>query len=192
MKKAWCAVLLALALLLAGCGHQPDRHPEWDESWTRFGDLAAVEAPEDFELGEYNDALSVNGIWYAVWNCGAEPTPFTNAEGEEAEVYDAQIFLVLKECGSEDEAKANVADWVDREARSYETGDSQEITAAGQLFSGRPLLSSSAENPYSRGASAFAVRGETAISAELLCIESFQGDPTAILERFLNGFHYGE
>ena len=192
MKKGICVYLVVLALLLAGCGQQADRHPEWDENWTRFGDLIAIEAPEDFEPGEYNDALSVNGIWYAVWNSGSDPKMITNVEGEEAAVYDAQIYLVLKECGSESEAKANVADWIDREAQSYETGDSREIEAAGQLFSCRSLLSACADNPYAFGASAFAVRGNLAISAELLCAEGFEGDPTAVLEQFLSGIHYGE
>ncbi len=192
MKKAFCAMLLVLALLLAGCGRQADRHPEWKEEWTRLGDLMAIEAPENFEPGEYNDALSMNGIWYAVWNCGSDPEMITNAEEEEVPVYDAQIYLVLKECRSESEAKANVEDWIGREAQSYETGDSREIEAAGQLFSCRPLLSAGGDNPYAFGASAFAVRGNLAISAELLCAEDFEDDPTVILEQFLSGIHYGE
>lgn len=192
MKKAICVFLLLFALLLSGCG-QKDLHPEWEDTgWTRFGDLLAAETPENFYLGEYNDALSVNGIWNAVWNCGQEPEMITNDRGEEAAVYDAQIYLVLKECSSEDEAQADMADWIGREAQSYETGESREIEAAGQRWSCRVLLSAGAENPYSRGASAFAVRGKTALCAELLCGEGFEGDPEAILEQFLIGFHYGE
>ena len=193
MKKALCLGLFALFLLLSGCGKQPeDRHPEWDEDWTRFDDLMAIEAPENFRPGEMNDALAVNAIWYAVWNGGTEPRMFTNAEGQEASVYDAQIFLVLKGFDSEEEAKANLADWIEREAQSYETGEFRSISAAGQVFSVRPLLRAKAENPYARGAAAFAVRGKLALSAELLCAEGFKGDPDEILAQFLNGIHYGE
>lgn len=184
-------IILALALLLAGCGQQADKHPEWDENWTRFEELLAVETPVGWILAEYNPTLSMGGIWYATWANGAERM-ITNAEGEEAAVYDAQIFLVLKECGSEAEAKANVDDWIRREAQSYETGDSSEIEVAGQSFSCRRLLSSLSDNPYSFGASAFAARGELAVSAEILCAEGFDGDPQSILERFLSGVHYGE
>lgn len=189
MKKVWL-LLAALALLLTGCGRQ-DKHPEWPEDWTRFGELMAVEAPENFAPGEFNDALSVNGIWYATWICG-EPRTVQTAESEEATAYDAQIYLLIMECGSEDEAKASITDWIARESQNYEAGDSYGFSAAGQHFSGLPLLAGSADNPYSRGAAAFAVRGDLAISAELLCADSFSGDAQAILERFLSGIHYGE
>lgn len=189
MKKIWL-LLAALALLLTGCGRQ-DRHPEWEEEWTRFGDLTAVEAPENFAPGEYNDALSLNGIWYATWICG-EPRSVQTAGDEDATAYGAQIYLLVRECGSEDEAKASISDWIERESQSYETGDGYELSAAGQRFSCLPLLSASAENPYSHGAAAFAVRGELAVSAELLCAEGFDGEAQTILEQFLNGIHYGE
>ena len=192
MKKVILLALIVLALPLSGCGRQEDKHPEWPEDWTRFDDLMAIESPEDFCLGEYNDALAVNAIWYAVWNCGTDPQTITNAEGQEAAVYDAQIFLVLKGFGSEEDAKTSVDDWIEREAESYEVGELRALSSAGQSFSARPLLAAKAENPYSHGASAFAVRGKLAISAELLCAEGFEGDPEAILEQFLNGFHYGE
>ena len=192
MKRAICVFLLLFALLLTGCGQREDGHPEWPEDWTRFEDLLAIEAPEGFRPGEYNDALAANAIWYAVWNCGTQPRTITNAEGEEAAVYDAQIFLVLKGFGSEEEASAGLDDWIAREAQSYEVGQLRELSAAGQSYSVRTLLSANAENPYSHGASAFAVRGKLALSAELLCAEGFQGDADAILAQFLNGFHYGE
>lgn len=193
MKKTICMCLLGLALLLSGCGGQrEDRHPEWRQDWTRFEDLMAIESPEGFRLGEYNDALAVNAIWYAVWNCGEEPRMIKNDQDEEAAVYDAQIFLVLKGFGSEEEARAELDDWIEREAQSYEVGEFRELTAAGQRFSTRPLLRAKAENPYQRGAAAFTARGKLAVSAELLCAEGFEGDPEATLERFLSGFHYGE
>ena len=190
MKRKFFLIILCL-LLLTACGQKKEAevHPEWDEGWTRFGDHLAVEAPEGFALGEYNDALSPNGIWYAVWNCGQE-RKIKNAAGEDASAYDAQIYLVLKEAKSQAEAQANVVDWLDREAQSYEVGDSHEITAAGQSFSCRQLLSAGADNPYSFGASAFGTRDDLAISAELLCGEGFAEDLEAVLESFLQGFHY--
>ena len=191
MKRKVFLIILCLLLLLTACGQkkEAEAHPEWDEGWTRFGDHLAVEAPEGFALGEYNDALSPNGIWYAVWNCGQE-RKIKNAAGEDASAYDAQIYLVLKEGKSQAEAQANLADWLDREAQSYEVGDSHETAAAGQSFSCRLLLAPKADNPYSFGASAFGTRDGLAISVELLCSEGFAGDPETVLEGFLKGFHY--
>lgn len=190
MKRIWF-FLIAAALLLTGCGQQADRHPEWDEGWTRFENLLAAETPDGWILSEYNPTLSMGGIWYATWAEGEERM-VTNAEGEEAAVYDAQIYLVVKECGSEDEAKANTADWLDREAQSYQAGEPFERSVGGQSYSMLTLNTADEANPYSHGAAAFAVRGDLAVSAEILCREGFEGDAQAILERFLNGIHYGD
>lgn len=189
MKRFWIFLLLA-ALLLTGCAQQ-DAHPEWDEDWTRFDGLLAVQTPDGFYLREYNDTLSLGGIWYATWACGEERT-VTNSEGDEASAYDAQIYLLAAECESEQAAARSIADWISRETESYETEEAAELTAAGQRFQRLCLLSGSAENPYTHGAAAFAARGKIALSAELLCAEGFDCDAQAILEAFLSGIHYGE
>ena len=191
MKKRFlCLSLLAALLMLAACGHQ-DRHPEWGDELTRFGDLLAAETPEGFTLEEYNDALSVNGIWYAAWSCG-EAYTVPAAEGEEATAYEAQIYLILREFRSEDDAKTNVSSWIEREGQHYEAGELQSLTAQGQAFQVLPLLSAGPDNPYSHCAAAFAVRGDLAFSVEVLCVEGFDGDAQEILALFLNSIHYGE
>lgn len=191
MKRIWILALLG-ALLLTGCGRAAeDPHPDWDGSWTRIGEHIGVEPLEGFELNEYNDAMSIYGIFYSTWTSG-EARETTNAEGESASVYDAQIYLLLEECGSTEDAENDIGAWTAREKQSYETGEAQEIDVAGQNFRLLPLLSGSADNPYIRGAAAFAARGELAVSVEFLCSEDFVGDPQVLLEQFLSGFHYAE
>ena len=190
MKKAWI-ILAALALLLCGCGQQKDSHPEWDEDWTRFENLLAAETLDGWILYEYNPTLSMGGIWYATWATGEERM-LTNADGEEAAAYDAQIYLLVKECGSEDEAAQNIADWLDREAQSYESGESFERSVGGQSYTFLPLNEANADNPYSHGAAAFGLRGNLAISVEVLCVDGFVDDPQSLLEQFLSGIHYGK
>lgn len=190
MKRIWFFALLA-ALLLTGCGQQRDKHPEWPEEWMRAGDHLAAETPEGFVLSEYNDAFAPNGIWYVTWVCGAE-RDVSNAEGEEAVAYEAQLYLLLQECRSAADAEKAVESWIARESTTYETAQAADADVNSQRFARLELLSGSAENPYSHGAAAFGVRGSSAISVELLCAEGFEGEPQELLEQFLSGLHYGD
>lgn len=190
MKKLWI-ILIVLALVLTGCARGTDRHPEWDGAWTRFGDILAVESPEGFALDEFNDTLSVGGIWYGTWTRGDGRT-VTGADGEEATAYDVQIYLVLKESKRQAEAEADVADWLAREGENYEAGAVDQRAVDGQSYRLLPLLSPLRDNPYARGMAAFAIRDSLAVSVEVLCGADFQGDEAAILEEFLNGIHFGQ
>lgn len=186
-------LLLLLAALLTGCTASPaaKAHPDWDETWFAVGDLLAVEPMQPFLLGESNDVLSPSGLYYATWVYG-EGREIVNSTGRDATVYDAQIYLLVKECKSGERAEQETLDWTEREAASYETGALSEQTVGDQCYRVLPLLESREGNPYSHGAAAFAVRGELAISIELLCSDTYDGDAQEILTGFLTGFHYGE
>lgn len=186
-------VLLLMAVLaLAGCsGAAGQPHPEWDESWVRVGENIGVEPVEGFSLSESNDALSLSSLYYAAWACG-DGQEFVNADGEKATVYDAQIYLLLKECGSTEAAAQDVEAWIALEKQSYEAGEAEKRAFGEQEFDVLPLLSGKEGNPYGYGAAAFAVQGENAISVELVCTDRFAGDPDAVLTQFLTGFHYSE
>lgn len=189
MKRIWIFALLA-ALALAGCaGPAEDPRPDWDESWARIGEYVGIEPLEGFTLDESNDVLSISGLYYAAWTSG-EGRDFVNDAGEEALVYDAQIYVLLEECRDPEAARDAVDSWTAREKQSYSTGEPGSGSYGSQEFEILPLLSGREGNPYPRGAAAFAVRDEWAISVELVCADAFEGDPQALLERFLSGFHY--
>ena len=42
------------------------------------------------------------------------------------------------------------------------------------------------------GAAALAVRGNYAMSVELMCRDAFEGDPRELLAGFLSGIHYND
>ena len=189
MKRILALVLLA-ALLLSGCS-AAEGNPEWDESWIPLGEAAAIEPMEGFSLYETNDTLSPYGLYYATWACGEE-RDYVNQEGENAKIFDAQIYVLLEQCGDGEEAAREVESWIDREKQTYTCGEEKNETFAGQEFRLLPLLSGKEGNPYSFGIGAFARRGECAVSVELVCSERFAEDPEAVLARFLNGFHYSE
>lgn len=191
MRRIFTLLLLA-ALALTGCSGAPSQfHPEWDESWVRIGEAIGVEPVEGFSLNESNDLLSLSGLYYATWTCG-DGQELVNADGENATVYDAQIYVLLEECRSAEDAAQEVEAWIAREKQSYVSGETEKRTIGAQEFSVLPLLSGKGGNPYSYGIAAFAARGENAISVELVCSDRFAGDPQTVLTQFVTGFHYSE
>lgn len=192
MRRIWiCALLAALALLaLAGCeGSGGKGDPDWDEDWVQLAGYVGIEPVDGFTLDESNDTLSVSGLYYAAWTSG-EGQAFSNAEGKEATVYDAQIYVLLEECRSAEAAGKAVGEWTAREEETYEVGETETKTFGTQDFALLPLLSGSEDNPYTHGTAAFAVRDKWALSVELMCTDNFTGDSRALLEDFLTGFHY--
>lgn len=191
MKRIWIFALL-MVLALTGCsGAGKELPPGWDESWVRVADYVGVEPLDGFTLNESNDLLSVSGLYYATWTAG-EGQDFVNADGDEATVYDAQIYVLLEECRSAEAAKNAVGTWIAREKLSYETGETYEKSFNTQDFEILPLISGGESNPYTHGTAAFAVRDEWGISVELVCSDGFAGDSQEILEQFLAGLHYSE
>ena len=187
MRKRLAIWLFALLLLLGCAAPEAREHPDWDEEWFRFGDQLAAETPDGFMLNESNDVLSIAGLYYATWTAG-KGEAITNAQGRDAVLYGAQIYVLLKECESAEAVAADIADWMHREAVAYETRES-DVTAAGRAFTVLELTKAQGENPYHHGAAAFGMIGSNAVSVELLCREAWHGDPAATLTAFLNGLH---
>ena len=185
--------ITVLCVLLAGCAPSGPTNEElgWDEDWARVGTLLGVEPMDGFSLSENKDVMGIYGLYYATWTAG-EARDYTNADGDEAQVYDVQIYVLLQRSGSVDEAQTAVEDWMARERETYEAGETLTETYAGQKFDLIPLLQVGEDNPYTHGAAAFGVRGDWAISVELLCQDSFEDDVQACLTKFLSGFHYSD
>lgn len=191
MRRIGILALLA-ALLLAGCSEPAAQsHPEWDESWFRLGEDIGIEPLEGFSLNESNDTLSLSGLYYATWTCG-DGRDYVNADGEDATVYDAQIYVLLQECGDGETAAQEVKEWIAHEEQSYTCGETSTEVFGTQEFKILPLLFGTEGNPYGSGVAAFAVRENLAISVELVCSDQFTDDPQPVLTQFLAGFHYSE
>ena len=193
MKRVISLALLAV-LLLTGCA-APSRPTNeelgWDEDWAQVSALLGVEPMTGFDLNENIDAMGIYGLYYATWTAG-EARDYTNAEGDKSQLYDAQIYVLLQQGKNEDEARTALEDWISRERETYEAGETRTETYAGQAFDLFPLLHAGEDNPYTHGAAAFAARNGWAISVELLCQDSFEGDAQTCLTEFLSGFHYND
>lgn len=195
MKK-WMVPLMAAALCLnlTGCGTvlPPEKAADgmdWDESWITVGGIVGVDTPDGMDHRENNDALAANGMYYATWSIG-EGAPYTNEDGEEAQVYDAQVYLLLGGYRSAEEARNTLAQWKEMAELQYGIEQAAEASRNGQDFTIITYSFDSKTNPYARGASAFGVYRNYAISVELACQEDYDGDAAQLLTRFLDNCHY--
>lgn len=186
-KGILAVFLAALCLLLCACRDRPDAHPEWGDAF-RMGEWLAVSSvPEGFTFSESSDVLSPVGLCYATWIKGEE-RDVKNESGVDAKAYDAQIYLLVKECRSAESAQAELENWIEREKSAYTTGEEQAAERAGQAYTLLTLVSGRETNAYKSGGAAFGRRGELAIVVEIVCIERAGIDALAVLSGFLDGF----
>lgn len=194
--KRWkyaAALLMTGLLMLSGCGQYPEQAADgtpWDPNWTMLGSVLGAEEPENgFSLLDNYSVLTGEDIYYAAWAAG-EPTDYTNEDGEDVQVYDAQIYLLAAGYADEAQAQQNQEEWIARQQETYTVTDSWSETRNGQEYTLLAYECGSETNPYHRGVSAFTVYGTYAVSAELACRESFTGQEREILLQFLDGCHY--
>lgn len=190
MKLRIFTLILALSLLLAGCGSETPQ-TDWDESWTVIAPFLASEGTEDFIFGESADTLGLGGVYYATWTNG-DKRDFTNAAGESTVIFNSQIYVVAQECRSEEEAQQSIAAWKAREKQNYQVSEEFAITLNNRDYTVLTMISGSEGNPYGFGAAAFTVSGTNAICVELVCSDTFTGSPQAVLEEFIDGLHFSE
>lgn len=192
MRK-FALVLMALCLCLSGCGQpipvQAADGADWSENWVTVGNVVGVDTPEGMAPQGNNDALAANGMYYAIWSMGASE-PYTNEDGDEVDLYDAQIHLLLAGYNAVEKAEENAEEWRSMANDRYVVEQTKSLTCNGQEFTVLTYTFDSKTNPYARGASAFGVYRNYAISVELSCREGFTGDPLEVLTDFLEHCHY--
>lgn len=186
-------LLMAGLLGLSGCSRYPDQAADgtpWDPKWTMLGSVLGAEEPGNgFSLLDNYSVLTGEDIYYAAWVAG-EPTDYTNEDGENVEVYDAQLYLLAAGCADETHARQNQEEWISRQQETYTVTETWNETRNGQDYTLLAYACGSETNPYDRGVSAFTVYGTYAISAELACQQDFTGQEREILLQFLDGCHY--
>ncbi|MDE7243538.1 MAG: hypothetical protein K2O18_06120 [Oscillospiraceae bacterium] len=194
MKKLAALLLTgAMGLCLAGCGQNipvaAADGAEWDDNWVTVGGIVGVETPAGLDSRENNDTLGANGMYYATWSSG-EAEPYVNEDGKDTDLYDAQVYLLLAGSKSAGGAEESAAEWVEMASERYNIGTTSAETYNGQEFTVITYTFSSETNPYTYGASAFGVYRNYAVSAEVSCRESYDGDAKTVLAGFLENCHY--
>lgn len=193
MKKKLLAVIMcAVVLYLTGCGANPptetvDGTP-WSEDWLTLGNVLGVG-----ELGHgltYQIDLAAKKMHYASWSIG-EARSYTTAEGIETELYDAQLVLLLERTRTAKSAREKADEWLEMAEEVYTVVDIAQETYNGKEFTVVTYTFPPSDiNPFTRGISAFTVCGTCAVSAELSCQDTFEGDAGEILADVLAQCHY--
>ena len=159
----------------------------WDDDWIMVGLKIGAEAPgAGFTL---RDVKGAKKMTFTAWSAG-EAQSHTNAQGEESDVYDAQLVVLVVEAGTAEAAQASVDEWLSLAGDAYTVDGTAQQVLGGQEFTVLTYGFSSENSAYARGASAFAVYGGCAISAEFACQDSYEGDPMEVLAGFLKNCHY--
>lgn len=193
MKKRLLAIMIcAASLYLAGCAARiPTKAVDgtpWSADWITLGNVLGVEKPgHDLTL---QDDKAAKKMYYASWSIG-ESTPYTNGDGYETELYDAQLIFLVKDSNKVESAQANLDEWLDMADDVYTVTDTARQTYNGQEFTVLTYtFPSGGVNPFTHGMSAFTVYGTCAISVEFSCQDTFEGDAREILEDVLIHCHY--
>ena len=185
----FCALMVSLKLWKPRYPERAADGAAWDESWTMIGGALGAEEPDGFALLDNNAILTAEDTYLATWASG-EPSPYVNADGKDANLYDAELFILLVGCKDSQNAEIALGEWIAREEQTYDILETRTESHNGQDYTVMVYEVSSETNPYARGATAFAIRGNYALTAEVTCLEDYAGDAAATLGAFLDGCHY--
>lgn len=194
MKKIICIILCAaLMLTLTGClGDGSVKNPSvmadgshWDAGWTGMGGYMGVEQPEgDFLLLTTNGDLDGVDLHYATWIAGGE------TKVDDGYVYDCQLYLMTEDCGLYDDAVDTKNLWREQIGGDFSVTEERTYSANGVEFTLVFYDCLSDETHFDSGVTALGVWEGIVIVADLGKVASYELDLTAVMEDFLNGFHY--
>lgn len=161
-------------------------HPDTVEIGTT---LTISRINKDLTLLDNNSALAADGLYYASWGIG-NCVPYTNSAGEASDLYDGQLYILAGESRTKESAQKNMNNWLDSAKENYEIISETTIDCAGQEYTLITYNCTGKDNPYDTGVSAFTVCKNTAVCAELTCLEDYPGNPEETLTGFLENFSY--
>lgn len=195
MKRKYFLLTLCIALLLTGCASLSSLSGEEDNSWTDSGfitvgkNLTIQNTDDRLTLLNNMDTLSAEGLYYAAWSIGSSE-PYENSEGNTVDLYDAQIYLLMREHTNPEKAQNTLDEWLNAGKTNYNISGEEIIDCNGQSYSLITYTFVNEDNPYDRGISAFGICGKNALCIELTCQEDFDMDLRDIMIHFLESCTY--
>ena len=193
MKTKLFFLLLCITLTFAGCSALPsgsEKQPAEYVSRLNVGHSLEIEnIDRSLILVDDNSTLAADGLYYASWGIG-NATPYENSDGDTADLYDANLYLLLGESKDHTSAKKNMDVWLEAAKTNYKILTETEEVRNGQSYTLLTYSCLGENSPYARGISAFGSFGNNAVCIELTCIEAFNEDLEPILTDFLNNCSY--
>lgn len=140
-------------------------------------------------LLDNKDALAADGLYYAAWTAG-NCEPYKNKDGDTVDLYDAQLYLLLGEAKSKEDAQHDMDTWLAAAKENYQVQKEDTVSCGGNAYTLLTYQCKSADTPYDRGVSAFYTAQNTAVCIELTCRAGYTEDLYLMLTDFLNNCSY--
>ena len=191
--------LSCLLLLLTGCSSGAPVEKEMapgDSAYTAIGSRLEIQNLDSaFTLRENMDTLSADGLYYASWSMG-NAVPYVNSEGENGELYDAQLHLLLGEVQEPEKAREIRDTWLEAAKTNYIVTNEELITCNEQAYTLLTYDSIGSDSPHDHGLSAFGAFYDNAVCVELTWLEEYAEESSwdfkTVLLDFLNCCSYKE
>lgn len=179
--------LLGSIYLLSGCAsNAPQETPVQKDGSVIVGHTLEIKNNDKRLVPLDNkDALAADGLYYAAWSCG-NAKPYENKDGDTVDLYDAQLYLLLGEAKSAENAQHDKNTWLAAAEDNYDVQQTEEISCNGQSYTLLTYQCKSKDTPYDRGVSAFCTHENTAVCIELTCQKNFSEDLHEMMTGFLN------
>ena len=196
MKTIKLLLCMILMFSLTACsGKYPEQTSEgiaWDKEWEILGTIMGIE-PLDYglELLENPVVLTTDDTFYATYVSG-EPEKYINDDQKEVDLYPLQLYILAYGCA--DEALANEAklDWMDQERTTFRNVEEETIKIKNIDYTILHYDCKSETNPYARGISAYATYENYTMVIELMSVNEFEDDESAMIQNVLHHIHYAK
>lgn len=184
-------VLLCFLPFCTGCSFSSASENRTAEDGTVLvGHTLEVRNTDDrLTLMDNKDALAADGLYYAAWTAG-NCEPYENKDSDTVDLYDAQLYPLLGEAKSTEDAQHDMDTWLAAAKENYEVQKKDTVSCGGNSYTLLTYQCKSADTPYDRGVSAFYTDQNIAVCIELTCRADYTEDLYLMLTEFLNNCSY--